>query len=157
MSTDNKKKDDYLAEQAINDGTKLKETEHEEYIIKYTNSELDKIQKLTKILRLSKEAFMESAISYLHFRFTSDQENTQKTIHHQTAKYMDESKKIDIEHNIPPKERDRLKGKIKLSPETSQKLDELNMKEKINECLFTGINLLYEQLIDNLKPAKSEN
>ncbi|MDH6100151.1 hypothetical protein NWP21_15150 [Anabaenopsis sp. FSS-46] len=156
MSTDNKKKDDYLAEHAINHGIKLKETEQEESVIKYTNSELDKIQKLTDILALSKEAFMESAISYLHFRFTSDKENTQKTIHHQTAQYQHELKKIDIEHNIPPKERDRLKGKIKLSPETSQKLDELNMKGKINECLFTGINLLYEQLID-IKPAKSEN
>ena len=155
MSTDNKKKDDYLAEHAINHGIKLKETEQEEYVIKYTNSELDKIQKLTKILRLSKEAFMESAISYLHSRFTSDKENTQKTIHHQTAQYQHELKEIDIK-NIPPKERDRLKGKIKLSPETSQKLDELNMKEKINECLFTGINLLYERLID-IKPAKSEN
>jgi hypothetical protein len=156
MSTDNKKKDDYLAEYAINHGIKLKETEQEESVIKYTNSELDKIQKLTDILALSKEAFMESAISYLHSRFTSDKENTQNTIHHQTAQYQHELKEIDIE-NIPPKERDRLKGKIKLSPETSQKLDELNMKEKINECLFTGINLLYEQLIDNLKPAKSEN
>ena len=147
----NNKESEFLTEYAITAGIQAIEPEDkEEYVIKYTNSELDKIQELTGILRLSKETLLESAISYLHFSFTNDQENTQKAIDRQTTEYIDELEKIDID-TLSPKDQDRLKGKIKLSPEASKNLDELNMKENINECLFTGISLLHEKLASNPK------
>jgi hypothetical protein len=38
--------------------------------------------------------------------------------------------------------------KLKVTAETWQRLKELNMTEQISECVFTGIELLYKQLID---------
>ncbi|MEA5618896.1 hypothetical protein VB711_13760 [Cronbergia sp. UHCC 0137] len=149
--------EDYIAQKAIDDGTeKLEEDvkKKESIELRFTDSELIKIQQLISILTLSKELFLESAISYVHFHFSNDKEKTEKIINDESRKYEAESQQIDLNGKISPKDRDRLYGKIKLSPETSSKIEELNMKDKINQCLFTGINLLYKQLIEEVKTAK---
>lgn len=140
------KSEDYLIEEAINSGSQLTENKQTKYIIRYTNSELDKIVKLSMILGLSKAILLESAISYLYFNFINDKENTQKIIDNQTAQYINELEKIDI-NTLSRKERDRIQGKITLSPEIFLYLDGLTMNEKINEAIFIGINLLHERLI----------
>ncbi|MBO1057884.1 MAG: hypothetical protein HEQ27_15725 [Dolichospermum sp. JUN01] len=150
---------DYLADNAINNGTKKveEETKEPQYItLTYTNSEIEKIRELTSVLRLSKELFLETAISYLHFCFFEQKESIEKIINEESEKYKAESKQISVVDNMPKKEIDRLSGKIKLSPEISNKVEELNMRDKINECLFIGINLLYKQLIGDLKTVNEE-
>ncbi|MBE9230184.1 hypothetical protein IQ231_00345 [Cuspidothrix issatschenkoi LEGE 03284] len=153
-NTTNHQNKDFLVENAIKHGTQKIEEENEKelYInLRYTNSELEKIKELTSVLRLSKELFIETAISYLYFRFSENQDSIKKIISEETEKYKSEFQEISIAGNKSRREIDRLYGKIKLSPEISHKVEQLNMKDNINECLFTGINLLYKQLIGDFK------
>lgn len=161
MSVENKKNhqtEDFLVENAMKNGTQKIEEDHVEkqYItLRYTNSELDKIKELTSVLRLSKELFIETAISYLYFRFSENKDSIQKIISEETEKFKSEFQEISFSSKSR-KELDRLSGKIKLSPEISHKVEQLNMKDNINECLFTGINLLYQQLIGDFKTVNQQ-
>lgn len=80
-NTTNHQNKDFLVENAIKHGTQKIEEENEKelYInLRYTNSELEKIKELTSVLRLSKELFIETAISYLYFRFSENQDSIKK-------------------------------------------------------------------------------
>ncbi|TAF10120.1 MAG: hypothetical protein EAZ77_04000 [Nostocales cyanobacterium] len=154
---------DFLVDNAIENGIKKVEEEKQEIQnldldieLRYTNSELEKIRKLTSILRLGKELFLESAISYVHFLFSEHKESIQKIIDEESEKYQAELKQISPIENMSKKDRDRFSGKIRLSPETSNKIEQLDMKDRINECLFVGINLLYKQLVGEFKSVNQE-
>ena len=155
MSTEDKlttQSKDFLADNAIQNGIKKVEEEKQEIQnldieLRYTNSELEKIQKLTAILRLAKELFLESVINYVYFLFSEHKESIQKIIDEESENYQAELKQITPIENMSRKDRDRFSGKIRLSPETSDKIEQLDMKDRINECLFVGINLLYIQLV----------
>ncbi|MDD1416005.1 hypothetical protein MEN41_15635 [Dolichospermum sp. ST_con] len=132
---------DFLADNAIQNGIKKVEEEKQEIQnldieLRYTNSELEKIRKLTAILRLGKELFLESVISYVHFLFSEHKESIQKIIDEESENYQAELKQITPIEKMSKKDRDRFSGKIRLSPETSDKIEQLNMKDRINECLF---------------------
>ena len=152
---------DFLADNAIQNGIKKVEEEKQEIQnldieLRYTNSELKKIGKLTAILRLEKELFLESVISYVHFLFSEHKESIQKIIDEESENYQAELKQITPIEKMSKKDRDRFSGKIRLSPETSDKIEQLNMKDRINECLFVGINLLYKQLVGEFKTVNQE-
>jgi Fe2+ transport system protein B len=152
---------DFLADNAIQNGIKKVEEEKQEIQnldieLRYTNSELEKIRKLTAILRLGKELFLESVISYVHFLFSEHKESIQKIIDEESENYQAELKQITPIEKMSKKDRDRFSGKIRLSPETSDKIEQLNMKDRINECLFVGINLLYKQLVGEFKTVNQE-
>ncbi|WP_413172858.1 hypothetical protein [Anabaena azotica] len=136
---------DFLVDNAIQNRIKKVEGEKQEIQnlnldldieLIYTNSELEKIRKLTSILRLGKELFLESAISYVHFLFSEHKESIQKIIDEESENYQAELKQISPIENMSKKDRDRFSGKIRLSPETSNKIEQLDMKDRINECLF---------------------
>ncbi|WP_027401179.1 hypothetical protein [Aphanizomenon flos-aquae] len=154
---------DFLADNAIQNGIREVEEEKQEnqnldwdIELRYTNSELEKIRKLTSILRLGKELFLESVISYVHFLFSEHKESIQKIIDEESENYQAELKQITPIENMSTKDRDRFSGKIRLSPETSDKIEQLDMKNRINECLFVGINLLYKQLVGEFKTVNQE-
>lgn len=152
---------DFLADNAIQNGIKKVEEEKQEIQnldieLRYTDSELEKIRKLTAILRLGKELFLESVISYVHFLFSEHKESIQKIIDEESENYQAELKQITPIEKMSKKDRDRFSGKIRLSPETSDKIEQLNMKDRINECLFVGINLLYKQLVVEFKTVNQE-
>ncbi len=152
---------DFLTDNAIQNGIKKVEEEKQEtqnldIELRYTNSELEKIRKLTAILRLGKELFLESVISYVHFLFSEHKESIQKIIDEESENYQAELKQITPIEKMSKKDRDRFSGKIRLSPETSDKIEQLNMKDRINECLFVGINLLYKQLVGEFKTVNQE-
>jgi len=152
---------DFLADNAIQNGIKKVEEEKQEIQnldieLRYTDSELEKIRKLTAILRLGKELFLESVISYVHFLFSEHKESIQKIIDEESENYQAELKQITPIEKMSKKDRDRFSGKIRLSPETSDKIEQLNMKDRINECLFVGINLLYKQLVGEFKTVNQE-
>jgi hypothetical protein len=152
---------DFLADNAIQNGIKEVEEEKQEIQnldieLRYTDSELEKIRKLTAILRLGKELFLESVISYVHFLFSEHKESIQKIIDEESENYQAELKQITPIEKMSKKDRDRFSGKIRLSPETSDKIEQLNMKDRINECLFVGINLLYKQLVGEFKTVNQE-
>jgi len=152
---------DFLADNAIQNGIKKVEEEKQEtqnldIELRYTDSELEKIRKLTAILRLGKELFLESVISYVHFLFSEHKESIQKIIDEESENYQAELKQITPIEKMSKKDRDRFSGKIRLSPETSDKIEQLNMKDRINECLFVGINLLYKQLVGEFKTVNQE-
>lgn len=151
--------EDYLEKQAINDGIKNLEQESEQAQtrkIKLTTVELQKIQELTSRLRLAKESCLESAINYLHSRFSDSKEDIQKLINEESINYETELRQINS-NNLSAKERDQLFTKIRFSPETDKKIEELDMIDKIEQCLYTGINLLYRLLIEPYKAENSEN
>jgi len=132
---------DFLADNAIQNGRReveeeKQETQNLDIELRYTNSELEKIRKLTSILRLGKELFLESVISYVHFLFSEHKESIQKIIDEESENYQAELKQITPIENMSTKDRDRFSGKIRLSPETSNKIEQLDMKDRINECLF---------------------
>ncbi|MTJ30221.1 hypothetical protein [Aphanizomenon sp. UHCC 0183] len=164
MSTEDKlttQSKDFLADNAIQNGIKKVEEEKQEIQnldieLRYTNSELEKIQKLTAILRLAKELFLESVINYVYFLFSEHKESIQKIIDEESENYQAELKQITPIENMSRKDRDRFSGKIRLSPETSDKIEQLDMKDRINECLFVGINLLYKQLVGEFKTVNQE-
>jgi hypothetical protein len=154
---------DFLADNAIQNGIKKVEEEKQEsqnldldIELRYTDSELKKIGKLTAILRLEKELFLESVISYVHFLFSEHKESIQKIIDKESENYQAELKQITPIEKMSNKDRDRFSRKIRLSPETSNKIEQLDMKDRINECLFVGINLLYKQLVAEFKTVNQE-
>lgn len=146
---------DFLVREAINEGTELAEktsesNHNEQIIVNFTRSELQKMQDLISSLNLSQATLLESAIQYVYFRFASDQENTKKIIEDDSQKYNMELEQIKLEQ-LSRKDSDKFSIKIKLSDPIADKVEKINMIHKINECIFTGVNLLYQQLIENFK------
>jgi hypothetical protein len=149
---------DFLVQDAINQGIELAEKtpeSNQKMAINFTQSELTKMQELISGLNLSQETLLESAIQYVYFRFNSDQENIKKIIEEYSQKYKSELEKIKLEE-LSRKDRDKFTTKIKLSEPIADKVKKIEMIDKINECIFTGVNLLYQQLIENFKIVQQQ-
>jgi hypothetical protein len=158
MSLNNKslshiEENNFLVQEAINEGIELAEKTDESnqhIIINFTRSELQKMQDLISSLNLSQATLLESAIQYVYFRFNSDQENITKVIEYDSQRYNIELEQIKSE-KLSRKDSDKFSTKIKLSDPIADKVKKIDMIDKINECIFTGVNLLYQQLIENFK------
>lgn len=149
---------DFLAQNAINEGIELAQTtpeSNQQMIVNFTQSELTKMQELISGLNLSQETLLESAIQYVYFRFSSDQESIKKIIEDDSQTYKSELEKIKSEE-LSRKDSDKFTTKIKLSEPITDKVKKIEMIDKINECIFTGVNLLYQQLIENFKIVQKQ-
>ncbi|MEA5604900.1 hypothetical protein [Nostoc sp. UHCC 0252] len=141
----------FPVEQAINDGksqaAELEQSELE-IILEFTETQRNMIMELTSALTLSVEVLLETAISYVYYNYKKYQEFAnkleelsiaQKNIYEQAHKQIENS----------PKCRKTLTKKLILAAEISHKLEELGMAEKINECVATGIDMLYKKLTND--------
>lgn len=150
MSVNNQKNldHDFLVEQAIAEGKRqAAEVEPEsEITLEFSDEQGNMITELKSALTLSVEILLESAISYVHYKYKNNQnlafeieENYKQ--HH---KDIDESKQP--RENYDKQDR-KLKMKLTLAAEITHKLEEIGItEEKINDCVITGINLLYGKL-----------
>lgn len=123
---------DALGNIAIQEGTQqVGSDDIEEVSLKFTDSEVKMLKKLTSSLALSVKVVIESAISYVYF-YTKNQ-------------------KLGVDQ-LP--EYPQILGsnpfKLTLAAETAHKLEELGMTQKQSECAVTGIRLLYHQLIEEV-------
>lgn len=163
MSLNNKtlthtEENDFLAQNAINEGIELAQKtpeSNQQMIINFTQSELTKMQDLISSLNLSQATLLESAIQYVYFRFNSDQESIKKIIEDDSQKYKSELETIKLEE-LSRKDKDKFTTKIKLSEPIADKVKKIEMIDKINECIFTGVNLLYQQLIEKFKIVQKQ-
>lgn len=146
ISSKENQSQDFQVEQAIADGMRqANEVEPElEITLKFTDSQQKMLKELTSALALSVEIMLESAISYVYF-------------HRKDKKIFEEyPKQHDKESEESPKHSSLLTKKLALAAETSYKLEKLGMTDKINECVVTGIQLLYEHLIDGQQESTNE-
>ncbi len=151
-------KNDFLVQEAINEGTELAKKiseSNQDIIVNFTRSELQQIQDLISSLNLSQGTLLESAIQYVYFRFNSDQENIKKIIEDDSQRYQSELEEIKSE-KLSRKDSDKFSTKIKLSAPIADTVEKIDMIDKINECIFTGVNLLYQQLIEKFKIVQKQ-
>lgn len=137
---------DFPVEQAIAEGMRqVGEVESElEITLEFNDSQQKMLRELTSALALSVKVLLESAISYVYF-------------YRKDKKIFEEyPKQSDKESEKSPKQSSLLTKKLTLAAETSYKLEELGMTDKINDCVVTGIQLLYEHLIDDQKESVNE-
>ncbi len=138
---------DFLVEQAIKEGMRqAAEIEPEQVIaIEFNNEQGHKIIELTSALTLSSEILLESAISYFSYQYKTNPEFAQKwkeygqQVVKQSDEYIQQTKTF-YNHSRP------VIKKLTLSAETLHKLKEIQMEEKVQDCVAIGINLLYEKL-----------
>jgi hypothetical protein len=124
--------EDALREIALQEGIQAVEKDApEEVSLQFTDSEATMLKKLTSSLALSVKVVVESAISYVYF-YTK---NRGLRIE-QLPEYPDELGTTTL--------------KLALAAETTHKLDELGMTQKLSECAVTGVRLLYHQLIEKV-------
>ncbi len=140
----------FQVEQAIAEGKRqAAELEPElEIILEFTDTQKNMILELTSALTLSVEVLLETAISYVHYNYKKYQEFANKL--EQLSKqekniYERPDKQMEKSHNS----RKTSTKKLILAAEISHKLEELGMAEKINECVATGIDMLYSKLTND--------
>ncbi len=130
MSLNNKslshiEENDFLVQEAINEGIELAEKTDESnqhIIINFTRSELQKMQYLISSLNLSQATLLESAIQYVYFLFDNyGRANITKIIEDDSQRYNIELKQIKSE-NLSRKDSDKFSTKIKLSDPIADKL-----------------------------------
>ncbi len=147
---------DFQVEQAIADGIRqANEVEPDlEITLEFTNSQQKMLKELTSALALSVEILLESAISYVYFQRKDNQ--FWKKFEEYIRRHNQEYKDSQQETEKSPKRSTLLTKKLILAAETSYKLEELGMTDRINECVVTGIQLLYEHLIDGQQKSVNE-
>jgi hypothetical protein len=124
---------DALRDIAIEEGTQIVNLNStEEVVLKFTDREKTMLKKLTASLALSVRVIVESAISYVYF-YTQNRGLR--------VEALPEYPKVLGSHDF----------KLALAAETAYKLEELGMTQHLNECVITGIHLLYNQLIEDAK------
>lgn len=144
-----KQSDDFLVEQAITEGRRQADemTSEPEVTLEFNDEQSNMLGELTSALTLSGETLLESAISYVYYKYKKNP-NFAKIGENSQQDTKDFSKTQHSRENFS-KQRKKLKRKLTLSAIIFHKLEEMNMTEKINECVVVGINLLYEQLTKN--------
>jgi|GEM_PF-2590409 len=123
---------DALGDIAVQEGTQqVSSNDAEEVSLKFTDFEEKMLKKLTSSLALSVKVVVESAISYVYF-YTKNREL-----------------KVD---QLPeyPQTLGSSTFKLALAAETTHKLNELEMTQKLSECAVTGIRLLHNKLIEKV-------
>jgi hypothetical protein len=134
---------DFQIEEAISEGKRLADDgEPEEIILKFTETQVKMIQDLIVALGVSVRSLLDYAINYVYY-----QRNNQEIIN--TIIELSQLDNREFNHQIQGKgnKHNKNEKKIILTAEITYKLEELGMKEKIYECVVTGITLLYERLI----------
>ncbi|UKO97832.1 hypothetical protein [Nostoc sp. UHCC 0870] len=138
--------DDFMIKQAMTEGN-LQAVELEsvkKIAIIFTDEQLKKIQDITEALALSVTEVLDSAISYVYF-YKKNHQIKDMLLLEQGNKNKPEQIKNQNNHNemyIHAHTK-----YLNLTTVVNHKLEELEMKEKISECVSAGINLLYEKLI----------
>lgn len=143
----------FLVQDAIDEGMKLAEKvseSNQQVTVNFTRSELEKMEELISSLNLSQTTLLESAIGYIYRLFSFDQKAIKKIIEDDSQTYKVELEKIKLE-KLPRKESDKFTTKIELSVPIANQVKEIGMIDKVSECIFTGVNLLYKQLIEDVK------
>lgn len=155
---------DIIVDEAIVQATSNLETEEKnensqvEYLL--TESELEKMQALSKALRTSVNQLPEWAISYANFvkkRINEADPNQpeveaqkiwQKWKNDQIKHYQNElNAQKDMMENSQKKH--RYQRFLILTQELADKLEDLGMKKAPGKCIFLGVVLMYEKLIVN--------
>ena len=159
VSSQENQSQDFQVEQAIAEGIRqANEVEPDlEITLEFTDSQQKMLKELTKALALSVEILLESAISYVYFY--REDKNLLKKIEEYSEDPNQENEEADkstdkIEES--PKRSNSHTKKLTLATETLYKIEKLGMTDRINECVATGIKLLYEQLIDGQKKSAKE-
>ena len=150
VSSQENQSQDFQVEQAIAEGIRqANEVEPDlEITLEFTDYQQKMLNELTSALALSVESLLESAISYVYF-YREDKnllkkiEEYSKHPNHDNKEAEESTDKIEVS----PKRYNSRPKKLALALETSHKLEKLGIKDKINECVIIGINLLYERLI----------
>ncbi|WP_017303869.1 hypothetical protein [Spirulina subsalsa] len=151
-------KNDYLEQDAIEQGTQLVKEQlsiDQRIRINFTQSELDKMRDLKLSLNLSQETLVESAIQYVYYCFADNLESLNPIIEDHAKIYNTELEQLKPE-GLPRKERDKFVTKIQLSLPIADKLEKMVMEDRINECIFTGVNLLHENLIEKIEVTRQK-
>ncbi|KYC35727.1 hypothetical protein WA1_07950 [Scytonema hofmannii PCC 7110] len=145
-----KPSEDFLVDQAIVEGQRqaTEVTSEPEMTLEFSDEQSNMLGELTSALTLSGETLLESAISYVHYKYKKNQ-NFAKKIEEDYKQHTKDFHKIQDLRENSSKQRSKLTRKLILSAVISHKLEEMGMTEKINECVLVGINLLYEQLTKN--------
>lgn len=143
VSSQENKSQNFLVEQAIAEGIRqVAEFEPEQEIAIELNRQLgEKIIELTSVLTLSTEILLESAISYFHYQYKKNPDFAQKwqNYYHQ----------IINQSNLDLQKKDRtVVKKITLAAEILYKLEEMHLSDNIQECVYVGIHLLHNKLIN---------
>lgn len=149
VSSQENQSQDFQVDQAIVEGSRqANEVEPEEITLEFTDSEQKMLKDLAIALALSVKVLLESAISYVYFHREDKKllmkiEEYSKRPNEGNKEAEESTDKIEES----PKRSNSHTKKLILAVETSHKLEELGMRNKINECVIIGIDLLYEKLI----------
>lgn len=166
MTKNNQKKTDSNIKNAINKGILESEKEglnklQEKMDYKLTKSEADKMIELAQFVRGKTEHFPNFAISYVHFMDTKikkqenqdfmDQWKNRKS--QECQNFQEELKATLADIGNSRLKQEKYNKDFLPTPDIHQKLRELEMTDKVNECIYWGIKLMHENLIEN--PLKS--
>ena len=138
---------DPLAQRAIEKGkenAKKSELEGNEITINLTKVDEDKLKKLMSRLALKPEVIVESAISLVNYYVVKERRNSVDQL----------EKKFLVNGNTDLGEKPPMK--LLLTLETRKKLEELNMDEKVPDCVRIGINL-YDDVIQTYDLTQNNN
>lgn len=146
ISSKENQSQDFQVEQALADGMRqANKVEPElEITLEFNASQQKMLKELTSALALSVKVLLESAISYVYFH-----RKDKKIFEVYPKQLIKESEEYPTRSHL-------LTKKLTLAAETSYKLAELGMADKINECVVTGIQLLYEHLIVGQQKSANE-
>lgn len=155
VSSQENQSQDFLVEQAIAEGNRqANEVEPELEAIEFTDAEHKMLKKLAAALALSGTVLLESAISYVYFH--KEDKSLLKKIEEYSKHHNQEAKESKDKIEESPKRSKPYTINLALALETSSKLEQMGMKNKINECVIVGINLLHKRLIDNEQKSANE-
>lgn len=156
VSSQENQSQDFQVEQAIAEGKRqANEVEPElEASLEFTDAEQKMLNKLAAALALSTKVLLESAISYVYFH--KKDKNLLKKIEEYSKHHNQEAKESKDKIEEYPKRSQPNTINLALALETSYKLEQMGMKNKINECVIVGINLLHKKLIDNEQKSANE-
>ncbi|EKD06782.1 MAG: hypothetical protein P5702_09040 [Limnospira sp. PMC 1291.21] len=124
---------------------------------KLTKSEAEKMTELGQFVRGKTENFPNFAISYVHFMDTTikKQENRdlidkwKKRKSEECQNFQEELKATSADIGNSRIKQEKYNKDFLPTPDIDQKLRELEMTEKVNECIFFGIKLMHENFIEN--------
>lgn len=166
MTKNNQNQTDSNIKSAIDKGMmEFKQEKHnklqDKIPYKLTKSEVDKMSELAQFVRCKTENFPNSAISYVHFMDTKIKKQENQDLIDQwknrqsqeCQNFHEELKATSADIGNSRLKQEKYNKDFLPTPDIDQKLRELEMTEKVNECIFWGIKLMYENLIEN--PLKS--
>ncbi len=143
-------RNDQLLQNAIEEGDRKVNREEPKISYNLTPSQLSKIQKLAEALRTSTGNLPNSAISYFHYlNKRANSEDWENKIDREIRDYQQELKEVEKKITSSKKERHKYSKEFIPSPDISKKLEELDMTDRVGECIFVGINLMHKNLIEN--------